>query len=182
MKDEKNECLKYTRCRFSLPLPEEDSIGCIVDGWEEGKGKKVSPSYCETCKKFSSRYIEYPLTIQGIDNQDINFTGLYETGSLCAVKPCGEDYGGKTFLGIYLGDLPVRIISIYNETNGMLTNNAMNNPAVFVPELKKIIFGMESWWRIIEKEEDLKDITDKEIEDTWYVRLLKKNMNKEGEK
>lgn len=59
-----------------------------------------------------------------------------ETGSPCEVAPCGEKYGGS----------------------GIVRNTPANNPAIFVPELKKIVFGMESWWRILEKPEDLKGI------------------------
>ena len=45
------------------------------------------------------------------------------------------------------------------------------NPAIFVPELGKIIFGMESWWGRIKSEEELKDITDGDIENVWHVKM-----------
>ena len=51
----------------------------------------------------------------------------------------------------------------------------MTNPAIFVPELKKIIYGYESWWGAITNKDDLSDlnISDEDIENTWYVQLLK---------
>ena len=48
-----------------------------------------------------------------------------------------------------------------------------------MPELKKIIYGCESWWHEITSVEELKDITDSDIDNTWYVQLLK-NIGKEG--
>lgn len=49
----------------------------------------------------------------------------------------------------------------------------MRNPAIFVPELNKIIWGMECWWSEIESIDKSKAITDKDIENQWYVQLLK---------
>jgi len=37
--------------------------------------------------------------------------------------------------------------------------------------------GCGSWWGAIDNEEDLKDITDSDIENVWYVQLLKKIKN-----
>ena len=48
----------------------------------------------------------------------------------------------------------------------------MTNPAMFVPELKKIIWGCGSWWSKIKSEGDLKQITDEDIKNTWYVKLV----------
>ena len=77
------------------------------------------------------------------------------------------------FLGIYLGDLPIAIHSSFNRKSGVLNNSTMNNSAIFVPELKKIIYGCESWWREIESVEDFKGISKEDIENTWYVKLLR---------
>lgn len=93
-------------------------------------------------------------------------------------EKCGEEYQGKTYLGIYLGDLPIGISSSYDENTGILCNHTINNPAIFVPELKKIVYGMGSWWREIKGIEDFKGISKEEIENTWYVKLLK-GMEKE---
>lgn len=47
------------------------------------------------------------------------------------------------------------------------------NPAIWVPDQNRIVWGMGSWWGIIEKEEDLKKITNQDIENVWYVKALK---------
>ena len=166
---------KQERCRFCHRFmgKNHDEVHCVVDGWEDDKVKIVAEEECEKCDSFESKFIEYPLTIQGIENQKIEARGTYEMGSLCEISPCGKEYEGKSFLGIYLGDLPIGIHTTYDRKSGILNNFAMTNPAIFVPELKKIVYGMESWWRIIEKPEDFKGISKEDIENTWYVKMLR---------
>lgn len=167
---------KLERCMYCHQFMEKkhDENHCVADGWEDEKIRNVSAEECETCNRFESRFIEYPLTINGIDNKKIDTSGLgHECGCLCEVKPCGKEYEGKSYIGIYLGDLPIAIHTFFDKRTGILENRTMNNPAIFVPELKKIIYGCESWWREIESLEDFKGISEKDIENTWYVKLLK---------
>lgn len=70
------------------------------------------------------------------------------------------------------GELPIQILSSYNPDTGILTNSTMQNPGIFVPELRKIVYGCGSWWREIKSVDELKAITDEDIENTWYVQLL----------
>lgn len=165
---------KQSRCRYCHPsICNLGEHHCVVDGWEYDKVKAVTKEECENCDRFDSRYIEYPLTINGIENEEINTSGLgHECGCLCEIKPCGEEYNGKSYIGFYLGDLPIAIHTSLNKETGILKNTTMNNPAIFVPELKKIIYGCESWWREIESLENFKGISEEDINDTWYVKLL----------
>lgn len=166
---------KQNRCIFCHKFmgKNHDESHCVVDGWEDDKVRIVTEEECEKCNSFESKFIEYPLTIQGIENRKIESRGTYEIGSLCEISPCGKEYEGKNFIGIYLGDLPIGIVTSYDKKSGILNNYAMTNPAIFVPELKKIIYGMQSWWRIIEKPEDFRGISKEDIENTWYVKMLK---------
>lgn len=161
---------KHLKCRFAtLSLREEDIINCRKCNFE-----KKHKSECETCDMFKSMYIEYPITVSKIENKEISFNGLgHECGALVKIRPCAEEYKDKTFIGIYLGDLPMGISSSYNEETQILSNRAFTNPAIFVPELKKIIFGAESWWGEIKSEEDFSDITDEDINNQWYIQMLK---------
>ena len=164
---------KQTRCRYCHPSLRGEHL-CVVDGWEDIKIKNVTKEECENCDKFDSRYIEYPLTINGIENGKIDISGLgHEIGCLCEIKPCGEEYKKKSYMGFYLGNLPIAIHTSFSRDTGILKNSTMNNPAIFVPELKKIIYGCESWWREIESVEDFMGISEEDIENTWYVKLLK---------
>jgi len=55
-----------------------------------------------------------------------------------------------------------------------------HNPDIFVPEIQEIIFGMESWWDEIRSEEDFKRITDEDIQNVWYVKLMNQMAEKEA--
>ena len=151
-----------------------DENHCVADGWKDKNVRNVTEEECEACDRFESRFIEYPLTINDIENKKIDTRGLgHECGCLCEIKPCGEEYQGKSYIGIYLGELPIAIHTSFYKETGVLKNCTMNNPAIFVPELKKIIYGCESWWREIKSFEDFKGISEEDIENTWYVKLLK---------
>lgn len=169
-----NEKLK--NCKFCHQFMGKKHVEnhCVVDGWEDDKVEIVDADICEKCDRYKSQYIEYPLTVQGIENsfnKDCKYS-LSKCGQLVKIKPCGKEYGGKTYLGILLGDLPIEALISFNHDDQKLHIGAMTNPAIFVPELKKIIYGVESWWGKIETPEDLKDITDDDIQNTWYVKLL----------
>ena len=126
------------------------------------------------CDDYKSRYIEYPLTISGIEYDTIPQRHYSkEIGRFAKIRPCDSAYGGKTYLGLYLGELPTGIGITHNEESGALTVRYNNNPAIFVFEINKIIYGCESWWSFIENEAELNEITDIDIENVWYVKALK---------
>jgi hypothetical protein len=99
-------------------------------------------------------------------------------GDLVRVKPCAEKYGGKTYLGFLIGDVALGS-SIGIEENKLVCSFSGHNPGILVPELNEIIYGCESWWGQIKSEEDLKEITDEDIGNTWYVKLLREMSKKE---
>lgn len=130
---------------------------------------------CIDCVDFNSRFIEYPITVSKIDTKSFLEEGLYDKhiGKFVKIKPCAEEYKDKTFIGIFLGELPIAPRITHNNDTKILSIRTIQNPAIFVPEIKKIIYGNESWWSFIE---DLSDdiITKEDIENTWYIKLLKK--------
>lgn len=125
------------------------------------------------CDSYKCIYIEYPIEVSKI-NKDLDRTtlGASKVGNFVKIRPCAEEYNNKTFLGLYLGDLPVGIRVSHNPDTKELILSYDNNPAIYVFDLKKIIFGCESWWGIVETEADLKDITDIDIDNVWYVKAL----------
>lgn len=168
---------KMDKCRFCFPDIKRVGNETKLFYNCSKKGEFNDESFCEGCESFSSRYIEYPIEVSAINTEHFNTDGLYSkrVGEIVKIRPCGKEYEGKTFLGILLGDLIISPhISHDNKTNE-LNIGAMTNPAIFVPELKKIIYGYESWWGTITNKDDLLDlnISDEDIENTWYVQLLK---------
>lgn len=140
------------------------------DKYEEEIEKQID------CNEFESKYIEYPLEISGIDfpkDKGIR-TETYngKCGQLVKVRPCNEKYGGRTYLGIFLGDADIGFHVSHNTQSKELSIIRHYNPAIFVPELKEIIYGAGSWWGKINSEEELKEITDEDINDVWYVKML----------
>jgi len=97
-----------------------------------------------------------------------------EPGVWVAVRPCGEEYENKTYLGILIGDFATSLSVRHDPETGTLgVEPSFHNPMIFIPDTKTIVFGMESWWGKIDKPEDLKKISDADIENVWYVRVLK---------
>jgi hypothetical protein len=97
------------------------------------------------------------------------------------VRPCGKEYGNKTYLGILLGDMACGT-SLSIEDNKIKVSWATYNPAIFIPGLKKIVFGYESWWSKIDDPDQLKDIRDDAIDKTWYVQMFKNILGVQDEK
>lgn len=176
-----SEKTKLERCRFCHSHAKihghefKMSHYCVVDGWEDDKVKTVSEKQCNSCERFQSKFIEYPITVKDIVNKNIDTTGIScKCGDMCEVTLCNDDAENRSYIGICLGELPISILSSYNKNTGVLTNDTLSNPAIFVPELKRIVYGCESFWRRIDSIEDFKGITKEDIENTWYVSLLRK--------
>lgn len=173
--------IKRNRCRHAHAdlkglSCQELSYYCTRCGFANDKViHGITEEQCETCEFFKSKFIEYPLTINGIDVKTDDYSlRQSDIGKLAKIRPCAEEYQNKTYIGIFLGDLPHSPHISHNEKTGMLTIIPMMNPAIFVPELRKIVYGCESWWQIIQEGEDIsKDITDELIQNQWYVRVAK---------
>lgn len=118
------------------------------------------------------------------DKQYLFDQSMYDVGGFVAVRPCGKEYEGKTYLGILLGEFPqgVSYSQSKEDPDVIEVKLSHGNPAMYVPSLKKTIFGCESWWNKIKQPEDLKDISDEDINSTWYVQALKAMNDKEQEK
>lgn len=172
---------KINRCRFSH-LHFKDDYSCVQAGWDDDKVVPTNEEKCENCPNFKSRYIEYPITVNDIECEQLKYnddTWHCKMGSLVKVRPCGEEYGNKTYLGFYLGDLPLCITGSFKEAEGIYKVGTLSNPAMYVPELRKIIFGCGSWWSAIKSPDEIKDITDDDISNVWYVKLAKALENTE---
>ncbi|AOY77210.1 hypothetical protein [Clostridium formicaceticum] len=126
------------------------------------------------CDNYKSIYIEYPIEVSKI-NANADKIGLRDNriGEFVKIRPCGKEYQNKTYLGLYLGDLPIGHSISHNPETKELNVSFNTNPAIFVFDLNKIVYGMESWWGIINNENDLKEITDNDIDNVWYIKALK---------
>jgi hypothetical protein len=91
-------------------------------------------------------------------------------GTPVSVRPVTPVYGGKTYLGLYLGEIPALTgITLEDTTNTIFIHNG-GNPAIYVPILRKIIMGYESWWGVIDDPAHPRQITEQDLE-AWGATL-----------
>lgn len=139
---------------------------------------KAKKSLC--CEKYSCKYIQYPIDVSGID-ASIDTSRYHTSNSGKFVNIRLADESNKSYLGLYVGDLPhANMISHHPETK-KLSITPVSNPAIFVFELNRIVFGYESWWQVIETPDDVKEISDDMIQNQWYVKMLNEIMS-DGER
>ncbi len=120
--------------------------------------------------------MEFPVTVQSIEFADIDtpispkrlFGG--EAGAWVAVRPVGDK---KTYLGVLLGDYHPPSVSFNKESGALIVGKGIGNPAIWVPDLKRVVMGWGSWWGEIKTPEELRNITDADIENVWYVKAFK---------
>lgn len=131
--------------------------------------------------------IEYPITVNEITYSDGDTLRQGRVmggkcGDMVKVRPCADRYENKTYLGILLGDLALTQMCSFKEKTGELKiSRVMYNPAMFVPDLNEVIYGCGSYWSRIESANQLKDISDADIEGVWYVKALKQLETAESE-
>jgi hypothetical protein len=121
--------------------------------------------------------IEYPIEVKKISYKEghpYSERGLTaKCGDIVKVRPCDKKFGGKTFLGIFMGQVALSRGAEWNEEEGELVIDwFMYNPMIFIPEVNEVVWGCGSWWGKIKSEDDLKTITDEDITNVWYVKAL----------
>lgn len=141
---------------------------------DEQNIETLCPTSCDNCKSFESKYIEFPITVNAIVNNDIH---AHETTAkagdiVLATLASDDDSKPVTHIGIYIGDFPVQITSRYNHETKTLTNASLNNPVIHVPELKKNIYGYECFWHKATKQQ-LMNYRDKygDSDNAWYMYI-----------
>lgn len=120
--------------------------------------------------------IEFPITVTGFDRGvsevlKARFLSHELTGSWLSVRLVGEE---GTRLGVLLGEIARGTYVAFEPKTGRLSFDfCLHNPAIWVPSLNRVVWGCESWWGVISSPEQLRNITDADIENIWYVRALK---------
>lgn len=163
-------------CNIYCGPGQDESHCCLSD-----PGVSVDAAACESCESYESAYIEFPLTVTGIDNERLMWRrGFHEPLSPVAVRPCDDECAGRTYLGVYLGEFPAEVCTSWSRSTGVLSNTAVGNPAIYVPELGRVVWGYESWWREVKDLSEIPDITDRDIESCWYMRAFA-SLDREGD-
>lgn len=113
--------------------------------------------------------IEFPIEISAVEINNGRIDILKEVGSWVSIRPCDNE---KTYLGVYLGYMMFNSNHHYHLKTKVLKIVPFMNPAIYVPDLKRVVWGCESWWGIIRKPEELRKITDSDIQNVWYMKAL----------
>lgn len=127
--------------------------------------------------------IKFPITVKKIEyRMDVPIrmeSDGRKAGTLVAVRSVKEAHGDKTRLGILVGFVPLSVSVALKHPEGNQTEGSImiasrsTNPVIFIPELGESVLGAESWWGPIKDEKQLKEITNDDIQNVWYVKALK---------
>lgn len=129
-----NKCIKH---KYSYKY-----TGEIIDQCTEMEGCEITDKICEGCSMFDSKYIEFPIEVQSINNK----VQPEKQDKKCG-KPVIVTLNKKIYKGIYLGEEIVSTYISYNIRKHELELSPLLNPVMYVPELKKKVRGLECNWR-----------------------------------
>ena len=155
-------------------MPEEPKEGTTgLEGFSEvieKMAKAMTEFEDEHGEIVLPKEFKYPLTVSKIMGRGIPGSGA-RAGMLVRVRPVKDK---KTYPGIYLGDLLRSVDLFMGSKSNALFVAQRSNPAIWVPDLNRVVWGDSSWWGEIETEEDAKKlISDDDIQNVWYVKALK---------
>ena len=131
-------------------------------------------------KRREARKLKFPLTVNelkfdidiGVKSKGV--LSRQKPGDMVQIRSCREEHGDKTRLGVLIGFVPIHGGASFDKETGTLTFELKgDNPAIFIPELNEVVLGCESWWGEIENEKQLRQITNEDIGNVWYVKALK---------
>lgn len=169
----------FPRCKSCKNIALKPAVSykknfCSLFPGEEGspfKCKEIDEDFCSKCDKYENELQKFNVNANLIYNECLADRYRIDVFKV-RVRPCGEEYNGKTFFGIHLGQFPCAnyIRSNKEKTTdvSVLSVTQMMNPFIYIPELGKCVWGYESWWSEINsgEEENIKEVSDKEIENT----------------
>ena len=151
--------------------------------YDKLKENKVSNQYAQElvsmyyiCNDYQAMFIKYPIVVNGISS-DCSFdyhNDQKNIGKFCIVSVNAISYDEDVHIGLFLGELPISIISLYDNKNQEVKNKFMLNPAIYVYKFNKIFYGMNMRWKFIESQDDINVIH--EDDDKNYIELAKKNI------
>lgn len=124
--------------------------------------------------------IPYPIEVARVIPQSKASRESVAVGTSVAIRPVKDNPEKKTYLGVYLGDLPIKsATTTYHLKTKELTFLVATNPAIFVPDLNLVVWGYESWWGPLRNRDQLRQITDGDIQNVWYVKALTELVSRE---
>lgn len=157
------EARRHAVMKAALELPADKEV---VPRWmaesivDQGLRLDALPFEVLAIKRSTAAFIKRPLR--------------HQPGTWVAVRTCAKEHEGKTYLGLLVGSVAMgSSLRFYAGTGVLEVAPCWHNPAIWIPDLQQYVRGAGSWWRALRRPEDLEQITDADIDNTWYVRALK---------
>lgn len=119
--------------------------------------------------------MKFPITVNSVEWDDVTPIGapLFgpKPGAWVSVRPVKDE---KTYLGIMLGDYKEPKLRFDSKTGALaVAQSFLGNPAMWVFDLNRVVMGYESWWGEVKDENDLRKISDADIDNIWYVKAIR---------
>lgn len=131
---------------------------------------------CPHCDGTGQTRPSFPRLLTGLQMPDmatmlnaVSF-GSPPPGTFVAVRPIDGD---QTHLGLFLGNFATSVTGGISQDGTLVLRFGLGNPAIWVPALNRIVRGYESWWGDIESPDRLRQITNEDIDNVWYVQALR---------
>lgn len=164
------------KLRQAMGLPPDDPCRFC-----EGSGKYASITSdqegdCPYCHGTGRQKRTYPMAVVGIEwgkAEALQPPPFNRGTTWVSVRPCDEECKGQTYLGWLLGEIALGQYARLRPDGILEVSMGMHNPAIFVPDLGRVVYGCGSWWAAIKSLADLRKITNKDIDNVWYVKALK---------
>lgn len=121
------------------------------------------------CNEYESMFINYPITVESITTDSAHTLKMDNTGRFACIELNAEGYDDQQHLAIYLGDLPLSIVSAFDQRHGTLVNRFMVNPAFYVINAGRVFYGMNCRWKFIDTLEDLLTINDGDCPEGYFA-------------
>lgn len=154
----------------------EECRYCEGSGMDPLKGLiKDADETCWECSGSGQQRKPFPLVVTKIKygGQALQ-PSLFKSGvTWVRVRPCDPECGGKTYLGWLLGEIAMGQSARMDADGTLNVSMSLHNPAIFVPDLERVVYGCGSWWAAIKTVDDLRKISDADIENVWYMKALK---------
>jgi len=163
LKQESESSPRCVTCVYAAHDVFGERVYCYgkIDGMSESDRFEIEPTDCDSCDRFEPE-MAFPLKCNDIliDEYDRDAEHDSRVGDFAAVSPCDDRFGGKTYLGLYLGKLPLRINLMYSGDYGenVIDVGMYRNPALLVPSLNRVVYGEECWWKFIESPDELQPL------------------------
>ena len=100
------------------------------------------------CDDFRTMFITYPITVEGITTEQAfdQHGQQLDVGRPVTIVLGADGYDDLVHLGMYLGQLPLSVVSAYRDDTRQLSNRLLLNPCVYVPRYARLFYGANTRW------------------------------------